>query len=605
MMTTPPAPDHRFSLSTALWILATAVALDAQNIRGRVIGAGGQPHDGARLELVPSALQQMPGRPGATPILIGKSDEKGRFSIDASMMAPDVEYQLFVTSDAFLDRKLEPLVRPAGKEQNLGDIELEPGAVWTGTILDPGAKPIRGVTVRFFPRPDRPVTNKEPRPPGSWGPRDFAPSRWAGWAARTDAKGRYRLAGVRMGKGVLSAWKPGWIAELKNVQSGPGDAKNKPQDFALRPGTVMSGVVLDPNGKPIEGVRILQTRSGPRHGKLHIATRSDARGRFNLQGLDDDRELVVYAHAPGFLEKYWILGRRKKPSSKLELRSAPVVRVRVKTKDGRTPARYFARIIAANTLLPETPFQTITAVKGIGSVVTRRSGPVFIEVRIPDHAPTLNRMARAGDGEPTTDIVMTRGGGIRGVVLDRAGKPVANAELELRVPLAPAVANMPGMAAALRKHFDQPVEIRTDAAGKYEVRLLRPQAYRLVTNRAGFVQMAYHVEIREGNTHQMKPITLHPGVVVRGKITRDGEVIAAAKIVFENPTTKTRYEARANDKGEYLFPKPIPPGLYEAMACSPSKNNPFAEMSELRKNRCKIVIPFEKVKFTLDFPLRN
>ena len=106
---------------------------------------------------------------------------------------------------------------------------------------------------------------------------------------RTDAKGRYRIVNLRPQRIVVSASRPGYYVELAGGRTGSevpldcsGGCSYAGIDFELIPGAVVSGMVLDRFGDPLERVRVsvaAQDRGGSK------TSSTDDRGRFRVAGL--------------------------------------------------------------------------------------------------------------------------------------------------------------------------------------------------------------------------------------------------------------------------------------------------------------------------------
>ncbi|MAE64239.1 MAG: hypothetical protein CMJ18_08175 [Phycisphaeraceae bacterium] len=73
-------------------------------------------------------------------------------------------------------------------------------------------------------------------------------------ATITDAEGRYAFIQTPTGETVLTVQAPGYAPDLKTVQVALDMA---PVDFALRPGRNLSMRVVDVNGRPLPGIRVV------------------------------------------------------------------------------------------------------------------------------------------------------------------------------------------------------------------------------------------------------------------------------------------------------------------------------------------------------------
>ncbi len=106
---------------------------------------------------------------------------------------------------------------------------------------------------------------------------------------RTDSKGRYRIVNLRPQRLVVSASRPGYYTQLVGGRTGSevpldcsGGCSYAGIDFELIPGAVVSGVVLDRFGHPVERVSVSVAVRGRGGSKTTI---TDDRGRFRVAGL--------------------------------------------------------------------------------------------------------------------------------------------------------------------------------------------------------------------------------------------------------------------------------------------------------------------------------
>jgi hypothetical protein len=122
--------------------------------------------------------------------------------------------------------------------------------------------------------------------------------RFAGGPLRVGADGRFHtppvlLAGMRY-RAVIEA--EGRELAVSGWTDPPGEGKIATlPDLVVRALNAVSGRVVDRQGKPIAGARVLQSDDGP----ARTEPRTDADGRFRLPGYSVPHGLV-FAHAPGF-----------------------------------------------------------------------------------------------------------------------------------------------------------------------------------------------------------------------------------------------------------------------------------------------------------------
>ncbi len=112
---------------------------------------------------------------------------------------------------------------------------------------------------------------------------------------RTDATGRYELAGLRWSE--LHARAPGYAFGLHEFKAGTAGEPTT-VDFALEPGQSVIGVVVDERGMPLERVYAAAVALAYVDGMPRVdweATRTDTAGRFRIDSLNPllDHQLLL------------------------------------------------------------------------------------------------------------------------------------------------------------------------------------------------------------------------------------------------------------------------------------------------------------------------
>lgn len=135
-------------------------------------------------------------------------------------------------------------------------------------------------------------------------PIEWSPQRKPSAKAKTGEDGRYRMEGVPPGRYLLSAVSPGFFAADapagewmpgKVINLAPGD-ELRDMDFALARGGVVTGRVLDPEGKPAveEYVTLLPADERERKAATHnpLIYQTDDRGVYRAWGVRPGRYFV-------------------------------------------------------------------------------------------------------------------------------------------------------------------------------------------------------------------------------------------------------------------------------------------------------------------------
>lgn len=277
-------------------------------------------------------------------------------------------------------------------------LRAAPRAGLAGLVREAG-KILAGATLRLA---------KE-RPEGAE-PRPMLPGMGGGPEAKSDGEGRYRIADVKEGRYTLTVEHP---------------TRRMPQEFALelREGdnsfdvelalALVSGRVLDEQGKGLSGVRVWPERraeEGGRQmrfrmimmddgggggvvdsGRFGERALTDADGRFTLRGVTSDVDLVVKAEGdsvqPGESQVVRVAPNESKEGVDFVLAPAGAIKVAANLADG-SPARF--QLVQATYLgdeqpAPEPKFgflqQGSTELKGL------KPGPWRVNVRNANDGP--------------------------------------------------------------------------------------------------------------------------------------------------------------------------------------------------------------------------
>jgi hypothetical protein len=193
-----------------------------------------------------------------------------------------------VTADGYLPLPPTSLLLKAGETVDLGEIALQAGEVITGSVLDPQAHPVAGVTVQLFS-----------------GSRSFRPTT----TVTTDKDGRVRLAGASAEGGVrITASKKGAGTTRLRIDTLP----TEPITMTLQPNVTVRGRVLvgdPPKPLPVFNALLIlskQDDDSPMPPMLrgeNVRARAavrDASGQFSVQA-DPAGTYSVKIEADGFV----------------------------------------------------------------------------------------------------------------------------------------------------------------------------------------------------------------------------------------------------------------------------------------------------------------
>src|SRR5690606_15235011 len=201
-----------------------AVAGDARRggpyaIVGRVVGVSGGPIEGAVVAGRPAF-----GRSGRTFeewqrdwVELGgttTTGADGAFRLVVGGRSIEIELQVRVRGHVMLERSF---LRPVAADVDAGTLRVEPGAVISGRVLDPGGRPVEGARVLWEPDRPRPFGDMVRPSVGS-----EVPPEWSG-GATTDTEGRFELVHVAPGEVALRVRHDAHPPAARSLTVGAGE----------------------------------------------------------------------------------------------------------------------------------------------------------------------------------------------------------------------------------------------------------------------------------------------------------------------------------------------------------------------------------------------
>jgi hypothetical protein len=298
---------------------------DALHIRGRVVDPQGTPVAGAEVSVIQTYRQIAPreARVAST-----KTSADGRFDLEfhkSQFVAYRVEPWRFAVVAAFSpDMKFGPAWKnyaSIADRDNL-TLQLVRDEPIEGQIIDLEGKPIVGVDAKVaYLTADmqsdvnaEDIASKSAIPfAGNQGfeePDRFLSTRFiAGWQARTDSDGRFRISGAGRdrvahidvsGPGIVPAELRVVARPMQTVKAPDLRAPKIPESsflygshfrFAAEPSQPVEGVVRDAaTSKPLAGVRVVASQLAGANGSVTywtmlIGSVSDKAGRYRLDGM--------------------------------------------------------------------------------------------------------------------------------------------------------------------------------------------------------------------------------------------------------------------------------------------------------------------------------
>ena len=398
-----------------------------------------------------------------------------------------------------------------GELIDLGDIELEQGAILEGTVVDGHGQPVEDVTVRAA---DLPAQLLELVPAQHFDAQGIVLMRSGERAralsvppwieavladlpiptARTDTSGHFRLLGVSSGDNILTLGKAGYLPTLNTgLVLDPGERRDLGR-LPLQSGQRIAGRITDTRGVAIQGaevaVVVTQASAVIEFGRLLGTT--DAAGHFTATGFAQEAVTLAARRHPGHP---WIVSPPQIANLglRLQLPSVATLAVHLSSEDGEPVEAPRLHLVArdapagqgkveswldtlAQESSPDPDATTRFAAGADGSHVAEglSEGAYMLRVRSDSHAAATLDLQLEGHRELAVTLAAQVPG--RVLVTDEDGIPIENA----------AIYSAPLAAGARAEPRRTTCHGHTDAAGRLAIRDLSTADVRVTAKHPEF-----------------------------------------------------------------------------------------------------------------------
>ncbi|HLL85349.1 MAG TPA: carboxypeptidase regulatory-like domain-containing protein [Longimicrobium sp.] len=499
------------------------------------VTAKGQPRAGARVRL----YWRGPMDPNTNAIDWRLAGE-GTSGPDGVVRVPTGPgmYLVSVRADGFAPMRRE-VIRPVGEPLTRADVALVAGVnLRARTVTKRSQEPIPLVEVRFIAS----ARSGE-------GARPVAPMEEQ-TIATSDGRGQLQLSGLAPGTYRVEARSVGYAPWAKNDIQVPYPGELL---ISLHGAGVLEGFVVDASGRPAAGATV--TVIGDEEPA--VVTTGEG-GGFSAEVEGGTYQLAARrGNDTGALLKPLVVPSGATVGGlRLELRAAGAIFGKVVSAADGLPVP--GAVVAVSPYLKAGDTGRTTS--GVdGSYVVEGVPPGSYDVVVT--APGYSELSRRGITVTSSqrfplELKLKGTGGVEGVVLDSANRPVAGATVREAVRWSGGVL------------VGTPPEARSDAQGRYRLMGLGVGASRLVARREGAdaAGAMQEVEIKEGQTAKAD-FTLTDAGVVEGRVTRKGGGPAAPWRVLAAPQLRASGWNRSNvvvgADGNYRLE--LAPGPYSLM----------------------------------------
>lgn len=307
--------------------------------------------------------------------------------------------------------------------------------------------------------------------------------------ATADGDGVARLSSVPAGRYQIAGWSTGNATARSFMRIGNGASTYK-LELLLAAGSSVSGRVLDEDGAPVAGARVLYASVSERRDRAHPlldGVVTEENGAFSFPALPKGTWRILARHktlAPGSSEPVTLDGATKVDGVEIRLEAGAALRGRVVDADGApAPGAVVRASVGGRGFRGRRPRQTYADDDGKFELEGLPKAAMSV-VALHESASSETQAVNTEDKAEATSLVLKLAltGRIAGTVIDSAGEPVDGAQVRL----------MPDFRAGAGRRFNrQEFRLRgistelTDPGGNFEFRGLSDMPYRVSASPPG------------------------------------------------------------------------------------------------------------------------
>jgi protocatechuate 3,4-dioxygenase beta subunit len=424
-----------------------------------------------------------------------------------------------------------------------------------GAVVDPAGRPVAGADVHLVPS-------------------DLSAD-GAGLLATTSSAGRFRIERLAPGSYDLEARAHGFApATVRGILvSAGGRGPAGLGTVVLDPQAWVEGFVVDPDGRPVPGARVLPAptdASQPPRDVGEILTAAD--GSFQVPGFRAGERLTLRVAREGYAPRT-VSGIEVPPPEPLEVVLEPAGRIAgtVVDESGRPVEGATVVIREPEAVLPGIPGGRLVggaradtegrfAAEGLppGRFRLQVAGTGYVSAEAGPFE------LAAGEAREGVEVVLRRGAALEGRITGPTGEPVAGADVRI-VPHG----GERGAAPA-----------RSDGEGRYRLEGIAEGRRKLHVSHPGFLPAEREADVASGTSRL--DFRLETGVEIAGRVISGassspvpGAEVRLLPMEVRRPTpVKT---ARSDPEGGFRFAG-VPPGRYRLTAEKEGASGGHAEL---------------------------
>lgn len=425
---------------------------------------------------------------------------------------------------------------------------LGPGAVVTGRLVTPEGGPAAGVGVVL----EAPELSENAE-------LDSAPVEGR---ATSDAEGRFQITHIGTGTFILRAADPGFSRAGKIFGVAEKATMVDLGEIRLEPGAALEGEVLDEQGAPVQGARVMLQPPRPysREDLRILASMLDRRapiltgaeGSFRFPRLPAGSrfDLIVFHRDHPLTYVPGVEIPRQEPL-RITLQPGRILSGRVVDDRGRPVPDISLSWDLGEIAFAQAPMSRLharTDAEGGFELRMLKPGPLALTVNATGFLPKEVRLRIPEEGEhPAVEIALDRGAAVAGRVLDEQGVPVAGATVRI-------------LAGPFESRF-RSFESVTDREGRYRIEALTKGRHRITARAADGQTAERGIEIGDGDIPAFD-LTLTSGFEVSGRITDvQGAPVAGAQVSLHSSDLGMILGLQTGDDGSFRR-SDVPEGRY-------------------------------------------
>jgi 5-hydroxyisourate hydrolase-like protein (transthyretin family) len=550
-----------------------------------------------------AALQRLLNdQPAPKPLKETTTDAKGQFRFDR--VQPGRDWGLVVVHEEYARALVGPILVTKDKGA-IEKVRLHPGFEVFGVVLDDGTGgPLEGALIVL----DSPAAAFLPSTRKS-------PDRLE---TLSTADGSFSIRNVPLESRTLIVSREGYATQIDQRAAEPPrgmnrrtreDQSNRRLEIRMKAGRVMAGRVIQPDGRGVEGVEITALGNSTSKVSRGIGV-SKADGEFLIADIGEGRYTLSITASGYDCEP--LQAEAGDRNVIIELKPQGGIRGVVLKPDG-TPLRSYHLIVrqehpTSKAFGAERSKQNVKNSRdGSFFVSGIKAGTYFVQADCRGFASSFSDPVVVQEGQNTPDVVvrMSAGGTLTGQVVDmKTGEPVPGVKIRTNTTgwIDSDFTNFLG---ALAPSAITKVEGITNKEGRFEIKLVTPEAYQLRFSCRGYTDAIMNdVAAVADLVTDVGLVAISRGATIHGTAYQSsGEPAGGVDVMLSPIGDQPRFsggKAQADSEGHFVLSN-VAAGRYK-ISCSSRPQpgaSPLVAVADMQRSAVEIEV-FDGDEFTQD-----